>query len=321
MKRRGGAAQFLPSIVVVVWKTARGGLGAAVLIVSADPWISFPFQPDRAPTGEISRAERLAAGRNSSRGGVMKSHEILQLLASRPDPRAVEGMARYGIVARKVYGGWSTPALRKLAREIGRDHALAQELWASEVYEARILATMIEDPEKVTGRQMNQWARDFDSWALCDGACINVLRHTRLAYQKCVEWSVRREEFVKRAAFSLMAGLTVADKAADDEAFRRFLPLIRSASTDERNMVKKSVNWALRQIGKRNARLNRAALALAREIHRLDSSSARWIASDARRELESPAVQRRLQEQAAPGKKRQITRAGVPGKGGIKDTR
>jgi 3-methyladenine DNA glycosylase AlkD len=203
-------------------------------------------------------------------------------------------MARYGIVAKKVYGGWSTPALKQFAREIGRNHALAQELWASEVFEARALATLIDEPEKVTARQMNNWARDFDNWAICDGACINVFRYTRFAHQKCVEWSAQPEEFVKRAAFALMAGLAVADKTASDDAFMRFLPLIRSAAVDERNMVKKGVNWALRQIGKRSAPLNRAALAVAHEIHRLDSRAARWIASDARRELESPAVQERL---------------------------
>jgi 3-methyladenine DNA glycosylase AlkD len=213
-------------------------------------------------------------------------------------------MARFGIVAKKVYGGWSIPELRKLAREIGRGHALARELWASEIYEARVLATLIEEPEKVTARQMNQWAKDFDNWAVCDGACINVFRYTRFAHQKCMEWGARREEFVKRAAFALMAGLAVADKAASDIAFRKFLPLIKRAAVDERNMVKKGVNWALRQIGKRNARLNRAALAACREIHRLDSRAARWIASDARRELESPAVQRRLKMQVGAGKRR-----------------
>jgi 3-methyladenine DNA glycosylase AlkD len=233
----------------------------------------------------------------------MNCAEILALLASRPDPHAVEGMARFGIVAKKVYGGWSTPALKKLAREIGRDHALAQELWASELFEARALATLIDEPEKVTGRQMNQWAKDFDNWAVCDGTCINLFRYTRFAHQKCVEWSARPEEFVKRAAFALMAGLTVADKAAGDEAFLKFLPLIKGAADDERNIVKKGVNWALRQIGKRNARLNRAALAVAHEIHRMDSRAARWIASDARRELESPAVQQRLKMQRAVGRK------------------
>ncbi len=232
----------------------------------------------------------------------MNSTEILEQLASRPDPQAAAGMARFGIVTKKVHGGWTTPALKNLARKIGRDHALAQELWAAEIYEARALATMVEDPEKITARQMDRWAKDFDNWAVCDGACINVFRYTRFARQKCVEWSTRPEEFVKRAAFALMAGLAVADKNASDDAFRKFLPLIQRAAVDERNMVRKGVNWALRQIGKRNARLNRAAVAACRKIHRLDSRAARWIASDARRELESPAVQARLKLPRAAGK-------------------
>jgi 3-methyladenine DNA glycosylase AlkD len=224
----------------------------------------------------------------------MTSAEILQLLASRPDLHAVAGMARFGIVAKKVHGGWAIPELKKLAREIGHTHALAQELWASEVFEARMLATLIDEPAKVTRCQLNQWAKDFDNWAICDGACINLFRYTKIARQMCMEWSGRPHEFVKRAAFALMAGLTVADKVAGDEMFLEFLPLIKRAATDERKMVMKGVNWALRQIGKRNARLNRSALAAADEIYRLDSRAARWIASDARRELESPAVQQRL---------------------------
>jgi 3-methyladenine DNA glycosylase AlkD len=224
----------------------------------------------------------------------VKSQEILQKLASRRDSRAVAGMARFGIIAKRVHGGWRTPDLKKLAREIGPHHALARELWASGVFEARVLATLIDEPEKVTGRQMNEWAKCFDNWAVCDGACINLFRYTKLAYAKCVEWSSRQEELIKRAAFALMAGLAVADKAASDEAFLKFLLLIKLAAVDKRNFVKKAVNWALRQIGKRNRRLNRAAIATAREIHRLDSCAARWIASDALRELQSPAVQRRL---------------------------
>jgi len=241
--------------------------------------------------------DRLGTGNNIPELA-MNCDEILQLLTSRPNPHAVEGMARYGIVAKKVYGGWSTPALKKLAREIGRDHALAQKLWASEIFEARVLATMVDDPAKVTEPQMLKWARDFDNWAICDGACINLFRYTRFAHQKCVEWSTRPEEFVKRAAFSLMAGLTVADKSAVDEAFLKFIPLINRAAVDDRNSVKKGVNWALRQIGKRNPALNRAAIAAARQIQQLDSRAARWIASDAWRELQSPAVQERLNRQA-----------------------
>jgi 3-methyladenine DNA glycosylase AlkD len=221
-------------------------------------------------------------------------NSILQKLAARHDPRGVEGMARFGIVAKKVYGGWPLPALRKLAREIGPGHALAQELWASEIYEARMLAIMIEEPEKVDARQMERWTKDFDNWAVCDGACIHLFRYTRFAHAKCVAWSSRREEFVKRAGFSLMAGLAVADKVSNDRAFLKFLPLIKRAAGDERNFVRKSVNWALRQIGKRNSALNRAAIAMGREILLLDSPAARWIAADALRELQSPAVQQRF---------------------------
>jgi 3-methyladenine DNA glycosylase AlkD len=243
---------------------------------------------------DVHAASNYSPANRGLRGLAMNFDAILQQLASRPNPAAIEGMARFGIVAKKVYGGWSVPALRKLAREIGRNQGLATALWATEVFEARVLATLIAEPEKLNARQMNRWARDFDSWAVCDAACINVFRYTRFAHQKCVEWSARREEFVKRAAFALMAGLAVADISASDEAFLRFLPLIRRAAIDERKMVRKGVNWALRQIGKRNLRLNQAALAACGDIYSLDSRSARWIASDARRELQSPAVQKRL---------------------------
>jgi 3-methyladenine DNA glycosylase AlkD len=200
-------------------------------------------------------------------------------------------MARFGIRANKVSGGWTTPELKKLARQIGRNHALAEELWASGIFEARVLATLVDEPAQVSSRQMDRWAKDFDNWAVCDGACINLFRYTKFAHAKCLVWSTRRKEFVKRAAFALMAGLAVADKAAGDEAFLKFLPVIKSAAGDERNFVKKAVNWALRQIGKRNRRLHRAALAAAREIHSLDSRAARWISSDALRELRSPALE------------------------------
>jgi 3-methyladenine DNA glycosylase AlkD len=214
-------------------------------------------------------------------------------MKSMSNPAAVQGMARFGITAKKAYG-LSTPELRRLAREVGKDHVLAQKLWASEILEARALAGLIDEPEKVSEWQMEQWVKDFDSWAVCDGACLNLFRYTPFAYRKCLEWSSRKEEFVKRAAFSLMAGLAVSDKAAPDQVLLSFLPLIKREATDERNFVRKAVNWALRQIGKRNRRLNRAAIKTAREIHELDSKSARWIASDALRQLKSPTVQKRL---------------------------
>ena len=232
------------------------------------------------------------------RNELKSSAEVLKLLASRVNPKNVEGMKKFGIVAGKAYGGWSAPMLKRLAREIGPDHRLAQDLWASEILEARALAALIDEPERVTERQMDAWAADFDNWAVCDGACIHLFRYTPFAVAKCREWSSHPEEFVKRAAFSLIAALAVADKHASDRVFLQFLPLIKRAAGDERNYVRKAVNWALRQIGKRNLRLNRAALKMAHEIHTMDSPSARWIASDALRELQGPAVQKRLNRSA-----------------------
>jgi len=223
----------------------------------------------------------------------MTFNQVLRTLESQSSPAAVRGMARFGITAAKVFG-WSTPALKKLAREIGKDHDLAQRLWSTRILEARILAGLIDEKQKVSERQMEDWAMDFDSWAVCDGTCLNLFRYTPFAYKKCREWSNRQEEFVKRAAFALMACLAVSDKAANDRVFLRFLPLVKRQAGDERNYVRKAVNWALRQVGKRNQRLNRAAISAARDIHGLNSPSAHWIASDALRELRSPAVQRRL---------------------------
>jgi len=223
----------------------------------------------------------------------MNCADIVKRIQSAADPAAVAGMARYGITAKKVYG-LSAPALKKLAREIGKDHALAQQLWATEILEARALAGLVDEPGRVSERQMERWVKDFDSWAVCDGTCLNLFRKTPFAHRKCREWSSRPEEFVKRGGFTLMACLAVHDKGAPDGAFLAFLPLIQREAADERNFVKKAVNWALRQIGKRNRRLNRAAIKAAEAIQRLDSRSARWIAADALRELRSQAVQRRL---------------------------
>jgi 3-methyladenine DNA glycosylase AlkD len=223
----------------------------------------------------------------------MTFKQVLKRLKSKSDPAAVRGMARFGITAAKAYG-WSSPALKKFAREIGKDHDLALRLWSTGILEARALAGLIDEKEKVTEGQMEDWVKDFDSWAVCDGTCLNLFRYTPFAYKKCREWSERQEEFVKRAAFALMACLVVSDKAANDRPFLDFLPFIKRAAGDERNYVKKAVNWALRQIGKRNWRLNRVAVKAALEIRGRGSPTARWIASDALRELESPAVQRRL---------------------------
>ena len=222
---------------------------------------------------------------------------IIRQLERRSDPAAVAGMARFGIVAKKVYGV-PMPELRALARRIGPDRALARRLWAHEALETRLLASMIDDPERVTAAQMERWVRDFDSWAICDGCCLNLFRWTPCAWRKAVEWAGRDGEFVRRAGFVLMATLAVGDQRAPDADFQKLLPLIEKHSADQRNLVKKAVNWALRQIGKRNLGLRGKALAAARRMRKLDSSAARWIAADAIRELEGSAVVDRLRARA-----------------------
>lgn len=202
-------------------------------------------------------------------------------------------MARFGINPKNTYGV-SIPVLRKMARQIGKNHILAQKFWDSGIHEARILAGMIDLPEMVTEKQMEYWVKDFDSWDVCDQVCSNLFDRTKFTYKKAIEWSKRKEEFVKRAGFVLMAALAVHDKEASDKEFLKFLPIIKKEATDERNFVKKAVNWALRQIGKRNSNLNRMAAQRAKEIQRLDSKAARWIASDALRELTSETVRKKL---------------------------
>jgi len=227
----------------------------------------------------------------------MKYREIIKQLKSLSNPEAVEGMARFGINPRNTFGV-SIPNLRKIAKAAGKDHKLALQLWDSGIHEARILSGFIDDPALVTLEQMEEWASDFDSWDVCDQVCSNLFDKTSYAYQKALEWAGRDKEFVKRAGFVLMASLAVHDKAAGENEFEKFLSMIKREASDGRNFVKKAVNWALRQIGKRNAYLNKLAVKTAVEIQELHSRSARWIAADAIRELESEAVQRRL------GKKR-----------------
>ena len=231
----------------------------------------------------------MTSARNSSK----QLDDVLEALRERADPSRLEGMVRYGIDTSHALGV-SMPEIRTVARSVERRHGLAQQLWVTEIHEARILASMVDEPERVTPSQMDRWARDFESWDVCDQVCSNLFVRTPRAYAKAAQWSSRRAEFVKRAAFSLMASLAVHDKDADDDAFVSFLPLIVAGSNDERNFVKKSVNWALRQIGKRDRRLNASAIATAEEIRALDSRAARWIAADSLRELRSDAVQARL---------------------------
>jgi len=217
---------------------------------------------------------------------------VLEQLKSMANPDNVAGMARFGINPRQTLG-ISIYDLRKIAKKIGVDHNLALVLWDSGYHEARILASYIADPQKVTEDLMETWVADFDSWDTCDQVC-GLFGSTPYAYSKAIQWAERSEEFVKRAAFALMAELAWHDKSASDEQLEQFFPVIARHATDERNFVKKAVNWALRNIGKRNQRLNRLAIETAEAIQKIPSKSARWIASDALRELKSEKVQNRL---------------------------
>ena len=225
----------------------------------------------------------------------MNYDEIMSKLQSLANPENVKGMARYGINQHNNLG-ISIYLLRPLAKEIGINHALALKLWKSTLHDARLLACFIDDPQQITSEQMDAWAEDFDSWDICDQACTSLFDLSPLAYQKVFQWADKEKEFVKRAAFSLIAGLAVHDKTATDQDFERFLSLCIRHSNDERNYVKKAVNWALRNIGKRNLSLNKKALKTAEEIKNIDSKSARWIAADAIRELTSQKVRQRLEK-------------------------
>jgi 3-methyladenine DNA glycosylase AlkD len=202
-------------------------------------------------------------------------------------------MARFGIVSRKVFGVGAAP-LRSMAKQIGKNHTLAGQLWKSGYLEARILASLIDEPAKVTPAQMDRWVKDFDNWAVCDACCGVLFDKTPFAVSKAFQWSRDKREFVRRAGFVMMAELAVHEKRAPDTLFERFFPSLKRGCTDERNFVKKAVNWAVRQIGKRNSALNKKAIALAREMRGIGTTSSRWIAADALRELTSSAVRRRL---------------------------
>jgi len=219
--------------------------------------------------------------------------QIMETLRSGGTRRNIDGMARFGITSKKVLGVGATP-LRALAKKLGKNQELSIRLWKTGYLEARILAALIGDPRLVTRTQMNSWVSDFDNWAVCDSCCGVLFDKTPFARQQAVLWSARKAEFVRRAGFVLMATLAVHDKELPDAAFVRFFPLIKKRSTDERNLVKKGVNWALRQIGKRNLLLNRKAIRVARELGQQKSAASRWIGSDALRELTDPNIRCRI---------------------------
>ena len=207
------------------------------------------------------------------------------------------GMARYGINTERAFGV-SMAGLEPIARRHKRDHALAAALWKTGWHEARILAVLIDDPRAVTPEQMDRWAADLDSWDLCDQACMKLFARTPFVTDKVAAWARDEREFVRRAAFALIAGYTVRDRRAPDEAFLRFLPIIEMHATDPRNYVRKAVNWALRQIGKRSLALHGPALALAERLAASEDRTARWIGRDAVKELSDPARIARLEAKA-----------------------
>jgi 3-methyladenine DNA glycosylase AlkD len=218
---------------------------------------------------------------------------VLDRLRALARPGGRDGMARFGINPERALGV-RIPDLRRLARELGRDHALALALWRTEVHEARILASMVDEPGRVTERQAERWVRDLDSWDLCDQVCGNLFDRVPWATDAARRWSGRDEEYVKRAGFALMAWRAVHAKDAPDREFLDFLPAIERQSDDPRTYVRKAVSWALRQIGKRNRRLNRAAIRTAERIEERGSRPARWVAVDALRELRHPKLRDRL---------------------------
>jgi len=223
----------------------------------------------------------------------MQANDVLARLEALESPKDREGMARFGIKPGRALG-ISMTKLRAIAKEVGRDHDLALELWSSGIHEARLLATIVDDPKRVSREQMESWVADFDSWDVCDQACMNLFWRAEDGVEMAFEWAEREEEFVKRAAFALMARFATKRARASDELLESFLPVIETASDDDRNFVRKAVNWSLRQIGKRNAHLNELAIGSAERLRTRDSKAARWIANDALRELTSDKVRARL---------------------------
>ena len=220
-------------------------------------------------------------------------NDVLHRLHKLARPENLEGMARFGMETEKRLG-IPVPEMRKLAKDIGKNHPLALELWKSGIAEARIVASMIADPAQLTAEVMEDWVKDFNSWDVCDQVCMNLFDKSELAWLKVQEWNHRDEEFVKRAAFALIACLAWHQKDTEDQKFIELLPLTIEQATDPRNFVKKSISCALRHIGKRNKILHREALRTARQIRKIDAKPARWIASDVIRELENPKIKERL---------------------------
>jgi 3-methyladenine DNA glycosylase AlkD len=238
-------------------------------------------------------AARVAKNEPAGKGVAAKLDDVVAELRARGSERVRAGMARYAIPSHKALG-IPVGALRVMAKRLGRNHELAAALWETDIYEARLLASFVDDPELVTAAQMDSWCEEFDNWAVCDTACFALFDRTPHAFRKVAQWGARREEFVKRAAFALLASLTVHDKGATDEQFLRCLPLVERAATDERNFVMKAVNWALRSVGKRSPALHVEALSVSKRLALSPDAAPRWVGKGALRELESASVLRRL---------------------------
>jgi 3-methyladenine DNA glycosylase AlkD len=251
----------------------------------------------RTPEGDMPAEEKEPPTRSARAGAAASfAEEVEAVLASLKriaTKRVRDGMARYGLPSDRAFGV-PVGALQKLARRLGRNHGLAGALWETGWYEARMLAAFVDDPAYVTPAQMDRWCRDFDNWGICDTVCFQLFDRTPHAWSKVAQWAVRREEFVRRAAFALLWGLTVHDKQAADGAFSQALVLVERAAADDRHFVKKAVNMALRAIGKRNLALNAAALEVAERLSRSKEPACRQVGGGARRELSSPRVRRRL---------------------------
>lgn len=235
--------------------------------------------------------------RPSPRPVAAEVRTTLAWLARRGSRRNRDGMARYGITFDKAFGV-SMATMQPLAKRLGRRHALAQALWRSGWYEARILAALVGEADRLTPAEMDAWCRDFDSWAICDTVCMHLFDRSPLAWRKVGVWARRRAEFEKRAAFALLASLALHDRTAPDARFAAALPLVERAATDPRNFVQKGVSWALRAIGHRNLALHAAAIDRAAALARSDDASARWVGKDALRDLQRPLVRRKLERRA-----------------------
>ena len=225
----------------------------------------------------------------------MKVQEIIEWLKRASDKDAIEGMKRFGITPEHTFGV-KIPILRQIAKLAGRDHKLAHALWEINTRETRILTSMIEEVNCVSDKEMEKYINEFDYWEICDQFCMNLFEKLPYAYEKATELAEREDEFAKRTGFVLMARLAVSDKKAPNKKFETFFSYIYDESTDPRNMVKKAVNWALRQIGKRNKTLHKRALDLAERIYQIDDPTAHWIAQDALRELKSESIKKRMKD-------------------------